>query len=347
MGNRGTILFIASLFLTLSIEARAGITVHAAEVGVAKFHRHDNSVHPYSSDNIWAAFIAPDEFKFESVPFTRKNSNGSYTIIFATLEDLAQSMIKVAHEAQDTIDVFNINGHGAPGVMWFPKDQKTMNSFSCSDWVEAAKGGDEANYNQYYSAVSKEDIMMIRYFAEQISATIPCTVGLKEWQAAAQKFPDLKNIFSDNGVAHFVSCTVGLGKRGDSFSKGMASVFFHSSKGRVETSLPLGLGDWSMPEGMGFWDYLTDEQLEHDNKIYVENKRDRDIMQKGSVRVGYLAGLRGEESAIVANRDFMFLDGHETHDILVPWVPARTSNSIRPMRVRIPGTKVHAAVSYR
>ena len=132
--------------------AEPGLIIHAAELGIGKFHRYDNSVHAYSSDNIWANYALDNDAPLKT-PQVRENQDGSITIFFSNLEELLKEIQKVSARKNAKVQVLNINAHGMPGAMWFPKDETTMNGTSCGDWVTAAHGDDKANYEQYYSPV--------------------------------------------------------------------------------------------------------------------------------------------------------------------------------------------------
>ncbi len=285
--------------------AQAPLIVNAAEFGVGKFHRIDNKNHPYSASSAWAPFILPDAASTDQ-PLVRKNADGSYTIFFSTLDELMASVIQVSNTEHRTVDVLNVHGHGTPGAMWFPKDANDLNGSECSDWKAAASGSDQDNYDQYYSPVPADEIEQIRAMSNATTLDMPCTVGLPEWQAGVQKTPAFKSAVSPNAQMHFLSCVVGMGTIGDAFTKGIAELLLASGQGRIETSMDFGLGDWSMNQGMGFWDYLTDPQLEHDNSIYPVDHKDSEIAQKGSIRLAeYSAGAW--KTSQLSNVDFMTL----------------------------------------
>jgi hypothetical protein len=276
-------LILSGLVLAASAQASSGLVIHAAEVGIGKFHRYDNGVHVYGNENVWKAFIAPAG-TIQS-PLVVHNADDSYAIFFSTLEELLSSAITLSTQTGQKISVLNINAHGLPGAMWFPKDAAEMQGAGCKDWLKAANAPDQANYDQYYSPVSKTDIMGIRQFSNFPDSPLfkqPCTVGLEAWKEKVAKFAAIKTAFTADAQLHLLSCVVGLGNRGEAYTKGLAALLFTGDQALVRTSLNFGLGDWSMPEGMGFWDYLNDAQLEHDNQGYPVNRRDRDMMQKGS-----------------------------------------------------------------
>lgn len=141
-----------------------------------------------------------------------------------------------------------------------------------------------------------------------------------------------------------MSCIVGLGKMGKIFTEGMANLLLKGEQGRIETSTNYGLGDWSMPEGMGFWDYMNDEQLERDNANYPVNKQDREEMQKGVVRVAQ----KSRASKMIGDQDFMTLEFRAMPKGPImeePKVFFSTMNSATS--IRIPGTKARLPVTVK
>jgi hypothetical protein len=278
------------------------LVVNASELGVGKFHRYDNGVHPYPANSAWAPFILAKDAS-DATPIVQKNTDGSVTIFFSNLDELLTAVVKVSKDAGQKISVLNVHGHGLPGAMWYPKDAATQASGECSDWRDAANNSDDVNYNKYYEPVPKYEIMMIRQMSDG-GGGAECTSGVPEWQAAlAGAHADVKSVLADDLQVHFLSCVVGLGSVGEQYTVGMATLLAGTA-GRVSTSMNFGLGDWSMPDGMGFWDYQTDEQLDHDNGIYPVNKRDADIAQLGSVRMVTAVGTT-MKSGIVPNLKVM------------------------------------------
>ena len=319
------------------------LVVHATEWGVAKFHRADNKVHPYDHASAWAPYVLPENAKYGNV-ITWDNADGSATVVFSTLAELMESVVKISAARHMKVSVLNVHGHGLPGAMWFPATASELNSFNCLQWVQAAKGGDQGNYSQYYSAVSVDDVEQIRSVSENPSFTMGCTTALKHWQQGVTTQPAFKDALADNVHIHFLSCVVGLGSVGDRFTRGVGAAVINGAMGKVEASTYFGLGDWSMPEGMGFWDMQTESQLNHDNEIYVKNRKDREIMQKGTVRISS-KGPSGWASSLFASRDFMSL-GFEAFESGVP-VREQIEPVTRPMptRVRVPGTGVYVTVT--
>lgn len=332
--------------------AATGLVVHAVEIGVGKFHREDTRIHSYGADNAWLALTLPTGASNQT-PLIIRNADQSHSIYFSTLEEILVSLKDLVKSTGQQVQVFNMHGHGAPGVMWFPKDKTQLNSFECGDWNDAASAPDSQNYGQYYSAISKSDIMQIRSMSNNPSVYLPCTTGLKQWQEKAKKFGDLRPLFAPGAQVHFLSCVVGLGKVGETFTQGIADLLLGGDQSKVETSTAFGLGDWSMVEGMGFWDYQNDAQLERDNKAYVKNKTDRDVMQKGAIRFTQFLGGK-KTSGTFANRDFMFLDTRRfavtEADLAAPGETILAEEEAAlplPERIRIPGTNRYLPVLVR
>ena len=90
--------------------------------------------------------------------------------------------------------------------------------------------------------------------------------------------------FASDAQLHLFSCIVGLGWAGKRFTYNLAGILFSGENSRVEAAMNFGLGDWSMPAGMGFWDYLSVDQLNRDNSKYPVDRNDRELMQKGQIR---------------------------------------------------------------
>lgn len=329
------------LFTWMAHQANADLVIHAAEIGIGKFHRYDNSIHPYEKDNAWTPYILPDGAE-NKTPIVVENDDRSITIFFSTLEELLTQAARVSLSRGEKITVLNINAHGLPGAMWFPMNESFKNSFECWQWNAAANGEDKANYDQYYSPVSKKDILSIRDYSESGGA-VPCTSGSRQWKSALATVTQAKAAFSPKVKVNLLSCVVGLGPVGDQFMTGLGAILSDSDQVQLISSLNFGLGDWSMPEGMGFWDYLTDEQLTHDNSIYGVNRKDREIMQKGKMRVTAL--VKGAwQSTVMEGQDFMTLD-RELDLSQAQWGRENFSRwAKKPAEIRIPGTSIYEFV---
>jgi hypothetical protein len=336
-----------SLFLIPVVHAENGITIHAGEIGIGKFHRKDNSVHPYSNDHAWKPYILSNGASLKT-PQTIQNADGSFTIFYSNLDELLSASSKLAIAKKSKIKNFNVHAHGLPGHMWFPRDSKSQAGFGCANWRRSASADDEANYDQYYSAVSKSEILQIRNLANQSTSGVgfSCVTGLSDWTELAPKY-SFKSLLTDDAQIHFLSCVVGLGNMGDAFTKGMAELLLSGDSARIQTSVNFGLGDWSMSEGMGFWDYQNDEQLKRDNQRYPQNKMDREEMQKGTIRIAGL--LNGKiASSLLSGRDFMYSDGRDagtlTNRLRSTENAERFTPTSIPSTVRIPGTNESVTV---
>jgi hypothetical protein len=96
-----------------------------------------------------------------------------------------------------------------------------------------------------------------------------------------------------------------------------------------------------MPDGMGFWGYMSDAQIERDNRIYPVNRRDADMAQIGDIRTAELNG-KSLLSGLIKSEDYMLLTYDERIVVydngpvprnLAPLSPA-------PLKIRVPGTNV-------
>lgn len=331
------LIFIFSLF-TLSASA-AGLILHTAEMGVGKFHRMDNQVHNYGS-SAWAPYVMLDSDKGLTT-FSRKNTDGSYTIFYSSLESMMKEAVKIAKTENTAITVLNVHGHGLPGAMWFPATDAILNSSECNSWRKAAEGSDKDNYDQYYSPVGKSDIMQIRQMSgmSDLTAFMGCVTGLSQWKTVVKENPEFKSSLSKDAILHFASCVVGLGKAGEIFTQGIAELLLPiDGQGRVETSVNFGLGDWSIPKGMGFWDYQNDAQLKHDNSIYGTHRNDSEIAQMGSIRMSQ--SQQGKwTTTLVGNQSEMSLEhGGLPQGPLMAETSSVMSLEKMPTKIRIPRT---------
>lgn len=317
-----------------------GLVIHATEMGVAKFHRKDNEVHPYEASNAWTPYILPAGAGIDK-PIVSENADGSYTIFFSTLEDMLKKAVELSEKTGQKIEVLNLHGHGLPGGMWFPLNESFKNSFDCYQWLESAKGSDKGNYDQYYSPISKSDVMSIRQYS-QTGGGVSCVVGLTQWRAILLDVPKFKPSLASNLKFNFLSCVVGLGPVGAKFTNGLGALLTNSEEAKFTSSLFFGLGDWSMAEGMGFWDYQNDAQIEKDMEAYPVDRKDRDIMQKGEIRISTLTDGKWD-SKVVKDQEFMTLrnidieSGVAANDTVDP-------NAVRPSQIRIVGTNVYMPV---
>ncbi len=341
------ILLAGALSLSMSAFA-ADLTINAGEFGIGKFHRKDNKVNAYDKNNAWTPFILPEGVSTKEA-YVMKTDEDSYTILFTNLEELLVKMVELSTTTGKKIGVLNLNAHGLPGGMWFPKDAKTRDSAECKSWRDAASNSDDDNYNQYYSAIGKEDIDQMNQLS--MSARIPsynCLTGLNEWTAIVAKVPAIKAKLASDAQVHMLSCVVGKGTLGNSYTVGLAKLLFPKpEKQQVQTSVKFGLGDWSMGEGMGFWDFESDEQLERDNAGYPVNRRDSDIAQTGDIRVAQ-ATLGVMKSGMIKDVNFMLLTPDSRVVAIAAPVKAKAKRAKGaeaaiplPKSIRVPGTNVY------
>jgi hypothetical protein len=298
---KNLIILVVTL-LGLSAWAEEGIVINGTEWGIGKFHRMDNKARPYSPGNSWAVSIPPEGANGH--PLVYETSKNVYSIQFFTLEELLVEAAKLSKTTGLKIILLNIHGHGMPGGMWFPTDEKMLKSLECKEWRASAKGDDVSNYNQYYTTATKAEIKDFRNMSKK-PAHYECTTGLREWQKLLARLGDFKQFTSPNTVVNFLSCLVGLGPVGDEFTLGVAKLLLPpGGRGMVRTSLNFGLTDWSMEKGMGFWDYQNDAQLKRDTQLYNKNKRDADVAQHGQIRV--VTAASGEYiSSVLADQPWL------------------------------------------
>jgi hypothetical protein len=334
---------VAVLAFTLAPEARAaGLTIHGVEFGIGKFHRQDDKIRGYGNENAWKNYILPEGAAMEPARAV-KNPDGSYSIFFSSADDLFQQAAKIVASTGQSIDIFNLTAHGLPGGMWFPMDVAQRDSAECKEWRQEAQGSDEVNYNHYYSPLSMLDISYYRTYSQTVHHEHqPCVAGYHELSTVLKRNAAFVKGLSANAQVTLISCIVGLGAAGDWFTKNLAKDLFPTAPlGRLVTSLYYGLGDWSLPEGMSFWDYQNDAQLKHDMGIYPVNRSDREIMQPGSIRIGTPSGgvtvtsvVDGVEFVKVDER----LDTRSFRHVRPGHEPEARTRARLPSRVRIPGT---------
>ncbi|MDD2773447.1 MAG: hypothetical protein PHP45_07100 [Elusimicrobiales bacterium] len=303
--------------------ATAEIIINATEMGVGGFHRYDNKAHDYGKNNAQSAHIPPDHaesgelakayiqkdgsVKIGFSPIVQKGQHpvvvdqgkGVVSVQFESLEELLKTIVAVAKQKQAKIAVFNINAHGAPGMIAVP--QKSGNRFP-------KEKTDEANYKDYYSTYfGKERIFELREGSKHPEyglRHIWYPSNLQTWREVISEIPDIKSYFTEDAQIHFLACLVGLGPLGKDFTENVAALLLDGDKAAVQTSTAFGAVDWSMPEGMGFWDYQNDEQLKHDQEVYPVHREDRETRQKAAIRLAYKKDGKWT-SVLVGNQDFM------------------------------------------
>lgn len=255
--------------------------VLAEDISAAKFHREDHRLHPYSPDHAWRPFVPSEQG--EIVAPLVEDKGGDTLIVFSSLQELFRTMKEVAQKKEKKIDLLVINAHGVPGGLWFPRDAAERDGEGCKDWMELALASDEANHREVYGGMTEEEILETREKANIVTSGVPCVQGSEAWSALWREQGLPREISQDFGII-LDSCTVGLGRAGESFATGIARGVL-GENGYLQSLLSYGLADHSLPEGVGFWDFENGENLSRDNLLYATSRRGRDIAQPGSVRV--------------------------------------------------------------
>ena len=301
---------LITLLFSLQIYASEGLVIHAAEIGVGKFHRIDNKYNAYGT-SAWNVYILPNEATTKT-PLIVSNQDESITIFFSTLEELIKSTIEISETKRKPIDLLTIHGHGVPGGMWFPKNQEFKKSLECMSWSNVAYASDETSYKQYYSGLQKSSALTMRNLSQSaMSPSFQCISGLRAWKDLLALYPKFKTVLASQSQIHFMACVVGLGLAGDNLLAGLAHELYSDKPGSLQASIKFGLGDWSMPEGMGFWDYLNDEQQAQDAAQYPINRRDRSVMQKGDIKVAQVLIPGEPQLGLIRDEDFMLFEKDE------------------------------------
>ncbi len=299
-----------SLILSFVSYASDGLVIHAAEIGVGKFHRIDNKYNFYGN-SVWRVYILPNEAGAQT-PLVINNDDGSKTVFFSTLEELIKSTIEISETEGRPVDLLTVHGHGVPGGMWFPKNQELKKSLECVSWADVAYTSDEKSYKHYYSGLQKFSALRMRLLSQNaMSPAYQCISGLRAWKDILAAYPKFKEVLAPQSQIHFMACVVGLGLTGDNFLTGLANELYKDKPGSLQAPVKFGLGDWSMPEGMGFWDYLTDAQQIQDASQYPMKRRDRNVMQKGDIKVAQVL-IPGEvQLGLILDEEFMLLEKDE------------------------------------
>ncbi|MDE2313429.1 MAG: hypothetical protein KGL04_04560 [Elusimicrobia bacterium] len=260
------------------------LVVDAVDAVMGNFHRYDNARHRYGAGNFWADFIGRGYGPGSA--FARQDTDGTVTIEFSDLEDLLKTLVQVSREERAQVAVLNINAHGRPGGNWFPPDEEAMNEDECQSWMQTAEAPDAVSYRMYYSEVSKGYTMSLRRSSTRAEPQpFGCVTGAGSWRRVAARIKGLGSVFAPGAQVHFDSCLTGLGKAGETFVEAVAEVLFPKGGGNVLAAMDYGLTDWSMPKGMGFWDYQNDAQLSRFNRLYPRDRKDSEFAQTGGVRV--------------------------------------------------------------
>ena len=143
---------------------------------------------------------------------------------------------------------------------------------------------------------------------------------------------------------HFLSCVVGLGRWAMTLrARSPRWCWAGFARRTVETALDLGLGDWSMPKGMGFWDIgMTASELNHANAIYPVDRQDAEVAELGTIRIASASGSGANlnwATGAVPNTQFM-LTGFDSEPALPSrrlrlfwWLGLRSATTVREAAV--------------
>jgi hypothetical protein len=280
------------------------LIVHAVEFSIAKAHRADNKVHPYGPSHAFTPFILPDGMEPGDARSV-KNPDGSVSVFFATIEDMLSEVTRVSHESGQQISVLNIHTHGVPGANAVPQDRTMLESADCETFKKPYAATDEKVLEDAYTAgVVFSAVTFLKAAAFMPDLALPCSSGLEQWKAAVSHVPEFPSVFADQPQVHFMSCLSGRGLAGEKFATGIGDVLFPKGDGTVMTSIKFGVGDWSTPEGMGFWDPETAFQLEADGDTLKETRKVATIAQPGEIRVSKYDGQFWNTS-LLEGRKFM------------------------------------------
>jgi hypothetical protein len=334
--------FFISLFIVLTAyQVSAGdLSVHAVEIGIGKFHRMDNAIHPYGAKHAWLPLVLPANT--EATPSTVENPDGSVTIFYSNLEQLLREITMVSGKYGGKVKLLNIHTHGLPGGLGFPKDDAEQNSPRCTRWRNESLGPDKPNYDHYYSALTREEILSIRRLG-QYSVPLTCVTDLSAWQTVAPRITGLRESFAPAAQVNFLACLVGLGPVGRRFLTGVGRLLLPGG-GYVRATEQFGMVDWSVPQGMGFWDFLNDSQLKKDMALYPVKRQDSLFLQKGTIAVAAYVGGKWANYSLL-NQNFMKIDLRPislSKAVPIPDGDSELMDAAEPEAVRIPGTEIVA-----
>jgi|GEM_PF-6602461 len=298
---------IFSLFLFSLVFAQT-LRIDAIEFSLGKFHRQANMLHPYSQQHAFKSFILPtnaDDLKTFSV----EQSKTHYSIFFTNLIDLFMMMDQISQTTGNKIQILNMTAHGTPGGLLIPRDPERMKSVECFQWKRSVTEPDGKVYEDYYKFSTIENLKAYEELSKEDHAPLfRCISGHKDWAIAMEQVPRLKTQFSHDAQIHFISCLVGKGELGFKFTESIlkTSISIPDSQ-RVQASQELGLGDWSMDQGMGFWTFLDQEQYSFDFKNYPLFKEDALFKQHGNITTSEF--IHGKiKTGVIKDADFLSVE---------------------------------------
>jgi hypothetical protein len=260
-----------------------GLTIHAAEFTVARGHAIGNHLHPYAPSHAFLPYVLPPGNTGQ--PAIVENSDGSYSVFFTHLEELLRQVVDITHHTGQKVAVLNIHSHGLPGTTVVPRDAATLASSACDDWRKAYSISDAQFVNDAYSSATVPVMTAIEAVADLPDIRLSlCASDTIDWQHELDQVPELRHVFVKDAQIHVLACVVGRGVAGEIFSRELARQLFGDSSGSILTSFKFGLGDWSMPLGMGFWDIISSQQAQQDLDTMAQQHEVASVAQKGPIR---------------------------------------------------------------
>src|SRR5580698_7683573 len=103
-GGRSMRLLLLLIAMIPSLALADGLVIHASEFIVGKFHRFDNSVHPYSEKNVWKNYVLPEKAATDK-PITQKNPDGSFSIFASNLRDMMSLVVQISRNEGQPVSV--------------------------------------------------------------------------------------------------------------------------------------------------------------------------------------------------------------------------------------------------
>jgi hypothetical protein len=285
--------------------AGTGLVVHATELSMGRGTRADDKLHPYGDQHAFAPYILPAGTPGDQ-PTTVKHADGSVTVFFSTLEEMMHGVAEASRTAGQKVQLLSLHTHGVPGGTSVPRDREAFESTGCQSFKKNYTTSDEELLDTAYDMSVTVLLAMGALHLSSHTSTMqmPCSSYLEDWQSIAAKVPEFGAAFAPEAQLHIMACVSGMGESGESFTRGLADLLFRQSGGSVMTSIKFGIGDWSTPRGMAFWDYDSFEQYYHDANLVHDNHQVSSIAQTGTIRVARYSG--GQLSTmLLEDRDIM------------------------------------------
>lgn len=269
--------------------ASPGLTIYASEITLGKFHRYGNKVHPYPLNHAARNFILPDGVEVDRV-LEVKNGDGSFTIFFNNLEDLLAGVASISKREKKQINLLNIEIHGGPGEIQVPVSYEVYTSQACENHRNKANLSDADYFRGYYGKLYADNYTSIRKMSNNLNDLVyekECGHSrIDDWKIALDHNPGFVFSLSEDVQINFISCVLGAGKRGAAFSQQLAELLFPGGNlAEIRTTIDLGLLDWSMTEGMGFENYISELKVKIRNGLRDDGASDHDVNRGGYIRL--------------------------------------------------------------